>query len=111
MSRRPGVGVPGLDGVVPFFGTPGGLDYMARELDVPSSVRIGGSHLPIGRTLKRHFRSRLGVEDDVPLRTLRRELRYRVEQLDKDAVRRKEIRRVARYERAKARLRSARSVL
>lgn len=111
MSRRPGIGVPGVATWSKWYITPVGLSVVRRDLDVSSVVRINGSIYPLGRTLKRHMREAVGVPDDVPERTFARESRYRLESADPELRSRREARRVSQYERAKARARRHRGSL
>ena len=103
MSRRPGIGVRGVDPFVRWFRTPPGQAVIAQDRDVPSSIRIAGSHYPIGRTLRRRMRDELSIPHDDPVRTMRRENLHRVRSSIPEIVASTESKRVSRYEFAKRR--------
>lgn len=77
MSRRPGVGVPGVGTWIRWLRSPEGLEFVAQERDVPGSVRINRGFYPLGRTLRRHMRDGCGVPHDDPVRTYWREETYK----------------------------------
>lgn len=111
MSRRPGVGVPGVDTWVRWLRTPEGERFLAEQRDVPGSVRIQGVVYPLGRTLRRHMRDGAGVSHDDPVRTYRREETYKALRRDPIASGQLERKRVARYDLARARAARARGSL
>lgn len=111
MSRRPGVGVPGLSWMSNYLTTREGCKYLAEALDVPQSVRVNGSVYPLGRTLVRHLRDSCDIPADVPLRTVRRENLFRSQRLVPELRVAIERKRVSRYERLRALSRRPRGVL
>jgi len=66
MSLRPGIGAYAIDKIAeayqdrPTFGSA----HYKSENDVPSVLESGGKTLPLGRYLKRRFRSAIGLADD-----------------------------------------------
>lgn len=98
MSRRPGIGVPGLAPWLRWLSTCEGSRVIAQDLDVPKTVRINGSIYPLGRLLVDRLRSELDVVRDNPARTFRRELKHRVLRCNPEWVKFHERKRVARYE-------------
>lgn len=111
MSRRPGVGVPGLAWMSSWLTTREGCKYLYDALDVPKVVRMNGAHFPLGRTLVRHLREAVDMPSDVPLRTASREARFRAERSLPQLRAAIERRRVSRYERLRAVSLRARGVL
>lgn len=102
MSRRPAVGKKGLFGFVPWFYTEEGAKELSRRRDVPSQVRLNGRVFPMGRTLVRHLRDEMDIPQDDPVRTMRREAKFKAERSLPEFVTHLESRRVSRYERLKA---------
>lgn len=62
MSRKPGIGVPGLQGVINWLYTSDGAAYMQRFRDVPKSLRFGGKVFPLGRYLVERLRLEFGID-------------------------------------------------
>lgn len=101
MSRRPGIGVPALavlKGSIDLHGGNPGID-------VPTSIRVGGKTLPIGRTLRTRFRVLMGMAPEEPQAAKR--LRAAEFQADDKAAR--ETRRETNYKQAHFRASLARS--
>lgn len=63
MSRRPGLGAGAVAGIAAAEWTRGGAAAVAVEGDVATVVRIGGRKWPLGRTLRRHLRGAVGLDD------------------------------------------------
>lgn len=63
MSRRPGIGVNFMDEVASTL-----MEFNLEEtqIDVPSNLRHGSRLLPLGRTLQRHLRKRVGLDEKTP---------------------------------------------
>ena len=101
MSRRPGIGVPGLAWLAQWLVTAEGAKFIARTKDVPHSVRVDGAIYPLGETCVRYLRLEAGMPEKDPARLRNHELRAQVradEFPDLDALR--ESRRVGGYDRA-----------
>lgn len=61
MSLRPGLGAWAVRDIGEgYMATSGALDQVARDEDVPSSFKLGGKSLPLGRYLRRRLRYELG---------------------------------------------------
>ncbi|AZL83030.1 replication initiator protein, partial [Apis mellifera associated microvirus 47] len=56
MSRRPGIGMLGIEALIEGLNTNAGALFMARTGDVPVSLTIEGRNLPLGRTVRDHLR-------------------------------------------------------
>lgn len=66
-SRRPGIGVPALDGMVDGLLKAYGGSIEPDDIgDVPVSVRIGKRRYPVGTLLRRKMRDKLGWEENAP---------------------------------------------
>lgn len=102
MSRRPGVGVPGLVPFERWLTSAGGCSFLSRVRDVPSSVRIAGRIAPVGRLLRDRLRASCDIPSDDPLRTMAREGRFRAERSLPEFVALREKRRGSQYQRLKA---------
>lgn len=100
MSRKPGLGVPGLSPIVAWLYSAEGAAYVQRTHDVPSSVRIGGKIFPLGRYLVAWLRRELGIESQDSLRSLRSEA-LRLENMLPEVVDARELKREGHYQRAK----------
>lgn len=111
MSRRPGIGVPGLRVFERFWRGRGGAEYVRRERDVGRTLRIAGSFYPVGRLLLDELRRYAGVQKDDPVRNAIRDERFRARQMSPEAVKAREAKRVCQYEHARARAARARGVL
>jgi len=99
MSRRPGIGVPAVPILADSLSQAGGLSIVDQAGDIPTSVRVRGKLLPIGRTLRAKFREAMGMEAAEPqIRKHQRSVEYK---LEKAAVR--ETRRDKHYKQAKFR--------
>lgn len=99
MSRRPGIGVPGLKWLAEWLVSSEGAKFIARTKDVPRSVRVDGAVYPLGETCVRYLRREAGMADQDPNRLRNYEMRQqlRAEEFpDLDELR--ERRRVDRYE-------------
>lgn len=70
MSRRPGIGVPGLERVYEWLYSEEGSRYVAVTRDVPKVCRVGGRIYPLGRTLALALRNELGLASSDPLRVV-----------------------------------------
>lgn len=66
MSLRPGIGRPAVVNVADVLQKHSGFWSIAREGDVPCSLRHGGRLLPLGRYLRRELRGELGLSKDTP---------------------------------------------
>lgn len=110
MSRRPGIGVPGLKWLADWLVSSEGAKFIARTKDVPHQVRVDGAIYPLGVTCVSYLRREAGMPDKDPNRLRNFETRHRIRQEefpDLDALR--EERRVVRYDNLKARESRARS--
>lgn len=99
MSRRPGIGIPGLKWLAEWLVSSEGAKFIARTRDVPKSVRVDGAIYPLGETCVRYLRAEAGMPEKDPNRLGNYELAQRVraeEFPDLDELR--ERRRVDRYE-------------
>lgn len=56
MSRRPGIGMLGIQALIEAFNTPEGALFIARTGDVPVSIRLSGRDMPLGRLVREHLR-------------------------------------------------------
>lgn len=76
MSRRPGIGARGLQGVVDWLRSSDGEAYLQRERDVPIVVRFNGKIFPLGRYLVERLRLVMGIDvaDRDPVRALKKTL-------------------------------------
>lgn len=112
MSRRPGIGVPGLVWLAQWLVTSEGAKYIARHKDVPHQVRVDGSMYPLGQTCVRYLRRESGLPDSDPNRVRNAELRNQVlEDEFPDLAVLRERRRLVRYDALKVRERRAKGVL
>lgn len=111
MSRRPAIGTPGIAPFQEWLNTREGVAFLAENLDVPSVVSINGRRYPLGRTMVQKMREVCDMPSDLPARTERRILRYKLSKLDPKVVEIRERRRVTVYERQKALLRRGRGTL
>lgn len=67
MSRRPGIGVPAVAGIVDnLVNAHGGSIDVADIGDVPVSLRVGKRRLPVGTLLRRKMRKQLFWEENAP---------------------------------------------
>lgn len=103
MSRRPGIGVPGLRSWLNFYGSGVGRAAARRDLDVGQVVKIKGRPHPIGRLLRDRLRQAGAVPADDPRRTYARESWYRAQQMSPALKKAREDKRVVQYEAAKLR--------
>jgi len=111
MSRRPGVGVSGVQSWIRWYSQDVGRQVLSTDLDVAPSIRAGRSVYPLGRTLRRHMRDALGVPHDLPARTMRREAQFRAVQANPVAKAARERQRVNSYHLARVRAGRPRGVL
>lgn len=114
MSRRPGIGIPGLVWLARWLVTEQGALFIARTKDVPKQVRVDGKLFPLGAHCVSWLRAEAGMPEKDPNRLANFETlnRIREEEFpDLDALRSR--RRVERYDEIKhrARARSSGSVL
>lgn len=107
MSRRPGIGVPGLWSWMNFYSSEVGRAAARRDFDVSQVVRLQGRPYPIGRLLRDRLREAGAVPADDPRRTYRRESWHRAQRSVPALVKQIEAKRVVQYENAK--LRASRS--
>lgn len=56
MSRRPGIGMLGIESLIEALNSNAGALFMARTGDVPVSITISGRQLPLGRVIREHLR-------------------------------------------------------
>lgn len=104
MSRRPGIGVPGLDWLADWLNTVEGSRYLLRHKDVPREVRIDGRLYPLGQTCVRFLRRESGVPERDPNRVRNMEVRNEVLESEfPDLCRLRDRRRNARYDALKVR--------
>lgn len=103
MSRRPAIGAVAVSSVFDWLTDRAGVEYIARNRDVPNSVRHQGVTYPLGRTLVLKLRAAAGLPDALPETMEERRLaRLAVDSEDfRSAL---ENRRVRDYERATARV-------
>lgn len=73
MSRRPGIGVPGLRPLVDWLGSREGSRYLASRGDVPAHVGINRRMYPLGRTLVEQLRASFGIDPQSLASSVRRE--------------------------------------
>lgn len=62
MSLKPGIGMPGLQGIINWLYTEPGVTYLQRNRDVPKHVRFGGKIYPLGRYLVAQLRLEFGID-------------------------------------------------
>lgn len=62
MSLRPGIGASAVPNISAVLGSDFGLQSIADSGDVPLSLRVGRSHLPLGRYLRGKLRQELGLD-------------------------------------------------
>lgn len=99
MSRRPGIGKPGLTGIINWLYSKEGALYVQRTHDVPQSIRINGKIYPLGRYLVGELRNEIGIASSDSLRSLRTEA-MRLERLVPEVSVARELRREGSYQRA-----------
>lgn len=75
MSRKPGIGAPGLAAIEQWLFSSDGAAYVGQHGDVPHTVRIDGKIFPLGRYLVQRLREAVGVADANRMRYLRSEMR------------------------------------
>ncbi len=73
-----GIGKPAVQELARALSDQVGRDYLSREGDVPSSLRIGPKLKPIGRYLRQKLRDELGVVKD-PYKPSKRQVEYQAE--------------------------------
>lgn len=66
MSLKPGIGAGAVEVVGAALEGKGGSSLMARERDVPSSLRYDGKRVPLGRYLRSKLRERMGMAKGCP---------------------------------------------
>lgn len=104
MSRRPGVGIPGLVWLAQWLVTAEGAKFIARTKDVPHQVRVDGQFYPLGTTCVRYLRLEAGLPEKDPNRVRNMQTRNEIlEEEFPDLARLREVRRVVRYDAARAR--------
>lgn len=62
MSLRPGIGALAMEDVAAVLNDSEGAKLIARDGDVPLSLKHGGKDLPLGRYLRRRLRNEMGFE-------------------------------------------------
>jgi len=103
MSRRPGVGVPGLEWLANWLTSSAGCDQISRAKDVPHQVKVDGVSYPLGNTCVAYLRRQAGFPEKDSNRLLNVEVRNQVRQVEfPDLAELRERRRVQRYDRLKA---------
>lgn len=102
MSRRPAIGTSGVANFGDWLVTRDGSRYVAESRDVPFGVRINGSVLPLGRTMRVKLRDACSLPSDDPARVMAREARFKAERATPGLRAAIERRRVGRYERLRA---------
>lgn len=111
MSRRPGIGVPGIAPYERWLTTREGAAYLAESRDVPAVIKVGRSVYPMGRTLVSRLRASCDIPSDDVVRNERRRARFRAEKSIPVLVAEKEKRRVGHYEVMRSRQYRGRGVL
>lgn len=103
MSRRPGVGVPGLAPILRWLSTPAGAAYIEGNGDVPTYIGLSRRIYPLGRTLVQTLRDSMGVQRGTFQAWQRSEARRvaRIPELEAPSRQRK---RQGQYDRLKAKL-------
>lgn len=67
MSNRPGIGVPGLIGLIDWLkNTKNGKFFIEQTGDVPREIVIGKKSLPLGRYLTDQLRKAVGLDEGCP---------------------------------------------
>lgn len=66
MSRNKAIGTGAVSLMADSLTKAGGLSIIERDGDIPTSFRIQGKLLPIGRTLRAKFREAMGMEPTEP---------------------------------------------
>lgn len=100
MSRKPGIGARGLDGIIDWLYTSEGAAYIQRNHDVPLVIRFGGKLYPLGRYLVERLRTEFGIASSDPVRSLRAEA-LRLERCVPEVMAARELKRDGHYDRAK----------
>lgn len=100
MSRRPGIGVPGVEGIIKWLYSSEGAKYLQRNHDVPKAVRFDGKLFPLGRYLVERIRNELGVASADPVRSLHAEA-LRLDRCVPEVAAARECKREGHYQRAK----------
>lgn len=62
MSRRPGIGVHGLQSIIGWLYSSEGAAYLQRMRDVPQTVRFNGGIFPLGRHLVSQLRLEFNID-------------------------------------------------
>lgn len=102
MSRRPGIGVPGLAPLAEWLVTSEGAKYIARQKDVPHQLKVDGQLQPLGDTCVSYLRQAAGMPESDPNRLANVELRNAVRASEfPDLEELRERRRVQRYDKLK----------
>lgn len=78
MSRRPGIGIPGLKWLADWLTTEQGCSYLVKFKDVPHQVKVNGSMYPLGETCVAYLRSEVGMPAQDPNRLRNHELRQEI---------------------------------
>lgn len=100
MSRKPGIGSEGLDGIIRWCYSSEGAKYIQKFHDVPNSVRFDGKIYPLGRYLLDRLRSEFGISGTDPVRSMRAEA-VRLERTVPEVITARELKREGQYQRAK----------
>lgn len=99
MSLKPGIGVPGLWGIMQWLYSDQGAAFIGRNHDVPKVVRFEGAIYPLGRYLVQCLRNEFGIPAQDAGRSLLREA-LRLDQLLPEVLAKRELRREGYYQRA-----------
>jgi len=101
MSRRPGIGVPGLAWLAAWLVTEEGAKFIWRTKDVPHSVRVDGALYPLGDTCVSYLRAEAGMPEKDANRLKNFELRAQLREEEfPDLCTSREGRRLAGYDQA-----------
>lgn len=99
MSRKPGLGVPGLNGIIKWLYSSQGARYIQKYHDVPLCIRFAGKIYPLGRYLVGRLRDEFGIASSDPLRSLHAEA-VRLERCLPEVMEAREFAREGHYQRA-----------
>lgn len=99
MSRKPGIGVAGLAGIIKWCYSTQGAAYIQRNHDVPQSIRFGGKIFPLGRYLVTRMREEFGILSSDPIRSMKAEA-LRLDRCLPELVAARELAREGHYQRA-----------
>lgn len=104
MSRRPGIGIPGLAWLAEWLVSSEGARFIARTKDVPKQIRVDGKLFPLGATCVAYLRAQAGMPDKDPNRLRNYEAMNQIREDEfPDLAELRERHRVDRYEQTRAR--------